>query len=532
MGGTVALAETEQASLRSRRSRAWRAETRHERAGWRAKPRRRTELGLLFVGFLVVVFAAVLESLGVTGALPARATELLAGLAGLGVVVQVVNRRLVPDADPVIMPVALVLNGLGYVMIERLHPSEAGKQVAWTLLGIFLYFAVLAVVRRSRDLERYRYVLAALAFVMLVSPLMPVIGKDIGGARLWVGIGSTLEFQPVEVAKILLVVFFASFFVEKRELLTIPTRRVGNRLVPDLRVLAPVVLAAGAALLIILAERDVGFSLIIFLVFMTLLWATTGRWGYVIVGLVLFAGATLVAAHVLGQVGGRFAVWLDPWKYYNTSGYYAGYQPVQGELAFGRGGLFGSGLGLGLVHYDPAIGGTTPLPVATSDFIFAAFGEELGLVGTAAIMVGFLLIIGAGMRAALRARSDFSRLLCAGLALTFGFQTFFIMAGVTRLLPLTGVTLPLVSYGGSSLVANYALLAIVMRISEEGNSRPFGSGLEAEPGSPRVNGRAIGRPRNIGLDHLSDHRPTPQPDPASRKAEKDSTGSIAEPPTI
>ena len=237
---------------------------------------------------------------------------------------------------------------------------------------------------------------------------------------------------------------------------------------PDFRVLGPVALAAAAALLIILAEKDVGFSLIIFLVFLALLWAASGRWGYVIIGLALFGLATFFAAHMLGQIGGRFAVWTDPWKYYNTPGYYAGYQPVQGELAFGRGGMFGSGLGLGLVHYIPNQG-TTPLPVATSDFIFAVFGEELGLVGTTALMTGYVLIIGTGLRAAIRAKNDFTKLLSIGLVLTFGFQTFFIMAGVTRLLPLTGVTLPLVSYGGSSLVANYALIALLMRISDETN---------------------------------------------------------------
>lgn len=470
MSTTLDPVEAAPPLLRVRRSWLWRADAAHESVGWRSKRRRRSELGLILVGALVVIMAATLESLGVSGALPRHGLQLLATMAGIAIVMQVANRRLAPNADPIIMPIALVLNGLGYVMIERLDPAEAGNQVAWTGVGLGIYVLTLFIIRRSRDLERYRYLLGGLAFLLLLSPLMPVIGRNINGARLWIGIGSTLEFQPVEIAKILLVVFFASFFVEKRELLTIPTKRIGNRLVPDMRVLGPVGLAAVAALLIILAERDIGFSLIVFLVFLTLLWATTGRWTYVIIGLVLFALATFIAAHVLGQVGGRFAVWLDPWKYYNNTGYYSGYQPVQGELAFGRGGLFGTGLGLGLTHFDPSIGGTTPVPVATSDFIFSAFGEELGLVGTAALMVGYVLIIGSGIRAALRARSEFSKLLCAGLILTFGFQTFFIMAGVTRLLPLTGVTLPLVSYGGSSLVANYALLGLVMRISNEGNT--------------------------------------------------------------
>ncbi len=450
------------------------------------------------MGALVVVFAACLESLGVTGQLPAHVLQLLVGLGVVAFVIQAANRRLAPDADPVILPIALVLNGLGYIMIQRLDPAEAGKQLAWTILGVGAYVVVLLLVRRSRDLERYRYLLGVLAFFLLLSPLLPKFGENINGARLWVGIGTRIQFQPVEIAKILLVVFFASFFVEKRELLTIPTRRIGNRLFPDLRALGPILVAGAVALGIILVEHDIGFSLILFFVFLTLLWVTTGRFTYVVVGLVLFAAATFVASHVLGQLGGRVATWLDPWKYYNTQGYYAGYQIAQGELAFGRGGMYGSGLGLGLVHFDPNLLGTVPLPVATSDFIFASFGEETGLIGCAALVTGYLLIIGAGMRAALRARSEFSKLLCVGLTLTFGFQTFFIIAGVTRLLPLTGVTLPFVSYGGSSLVANYALLALVMRISNEGNVdvrvRRRSASRRAAPRAPVAAAPVLGAP--------------------------------------
>ncbi len=320
--------------------------------------------------------------------------------------------------------------------------------------------------------------------MLLVSPLLPKIGESINGARLWVHVHS-LEFQPVEIAKILLVIFVASYFVEKRELLMISTRRLGNRLVPDLRVLVPVALAGAAALLIILAEHDIGFSLILFVVFLVLLWIATGRWSYVLVGLLLFAAATFVAAKTLGQVDGRIAVWLDPWKYYRTAGYYAGQQPVQGELAFARGGLWGSGLGLG-IGIGPAGNPYPPIPIAYADFIFAIFGEELGLIGTSAMVVGYLLVIGAGLRAAIRARSDFARLLAVGLTCTLGFQTFFIMAGVLRLLPLTGVTLPFVSYGGSSLVANYILIALLMRISDEGNAPSTAAVLPSAAAHPPV----------------------------------------------
>jgi cell division protein FtsW (lipid II flippase) len=422
-----------------------------------ALPRRRTEAGLLFVGGVVVLFATLLESLAMTGALPDHIVEFMLGLVLIGVGVQVVNRFFVPHADPIILPIVLVLNGLGYVMIERGDPTQAGQQLAWTVIGLVVYAGVLALVKHSRDLERYRYLMLVVAFVLLVSPLAPGIGEKINGARLWVHFHS-LEFQPVEIAKLLLVIFFASYFVDKRELLTVPTTRVGNRLLPDLRAYGPMGVAAVMALLIILAEDDIGFSLILFLVFLTMIWMTTGRWMYVVIGLVGFVLAAYLASHVLAQVNSRIEDWLNPWAQYTTG---TGYQPVQGELAFARGGVFGTGLGFGL--------SSNVLPISSSDFIFAVIGEELGLVGALGVVCAFSILVGAGLRVARRARSEFARLCAAGLIATLGLQAFLIMAGDLRVLPLTGVTLPFVSYGGSSLVANYALIALLMRISDEGN---------------------------------------------------------------
>jgi cell division protein FtsW (lipid II flippase) len=434
----------------------------------RAKPRRRTEAGLLAMGALVVLSATLMLSLALTNALPDHVTEFLAALLVIAVGAQMVNRWLVPDADPVIVPVALFLNGLGYVMIERGDPNAAGQQFTWTVVGLVLYATVLVVVRRSRDLERYRYLTAGCALVLLVAPLLPGIGEKINGARLWVHF-SSIEFQPVEIAKLLLVIFFASYFIDKRELLTISTRRVGDRLFPDLRAFGPVVIAGAVALLIILVEHDIGFSLLLFVVFLVMIWLATGRWTYVVVGLAVFAMGTFVASHVLGQVNARITDWIDPWAHYYNG---TGYQPVQGELAFGRGGVFGTGIGFGIA-VRPDI-----LPVSSSDYIFAVIGEELGLVGAAAVVCCYALIVGAGLRVARRARSEFARLVAAGLTATLGLQAFLIMAGNTRLLPLTGVTLPFVSYGGSSLIANYALLALLMRISNEGNQ------AIAEPATP------------------------------------------------
>jgi cell division protein FtsW (lipid II flippase) len=422
----------------------------------RAKPRRRTELGLLAVGALVVLSATLMESLATTNALPDHVIAFLAALALIAVGVQVVNRWCVPHADPVIVPVALFLNGLGYVMIERGDPARAGQQLAWTAIGLGLYTLVLIVIKRSRDLERYRYLLAGFAFLLLISPLFPGIGKNINGARLWVHF-STIEFQPVEIAKLALVVFFASYFVDKRELLTIATSRFGNRLLPDVRAFGPILVAGAMALLIIIAEHDIGFSLLLFAAFLVMLWMTTGRWAYVAIGVVVFVVATFAASHVLGQVNERITDWINPWAH--ASG--TGYQPIQGELAFARGGIWGTGIGFGIA--------VRVLPVSSSDFVFAVIGEELGFAGAAAVVCCYGIIVGAGLRAARRARSEFARLVAAGLTATLGIQAFLIMAGNTRLLPLTGVTLPFVSYGGSSLVANWVLLALLMRISHEGN---------------------------------------------------------------
>jgi cell division protein FtsW (lipid II flippase) len=443
-----------------------RAQRRAER---RPRPRRRSELGLLLVGGLVILFASLLPSLAQSGQLPAHELEFIVGLAAIGSVVQFVNRRYVPDADPVLLPIALVLNGLGYVVIGRLKTADgvdrSGQQLAWTVIGVVIYYAVLAIVKRSRDLERYRYIMLFVAFVFLVSPLAPGIGESIGGARLWIHLGTTLSFQPIEIAKILLIFFFASYVIDKRELLTFPTRRVGNHLMPDLRAFGPIAAASAMALLIILGEHDIGFSLLLFVVFLSLLWVSTGRWTYLALGIGLFLLGTVLAAHFLPQLNARITLWFDPWKYFNSPPPYAGLQPVRGELAFAHGGLFGTGLGLGLY------GGFQVLPAPTNDFIFSIIGEELGLVGTTAIAIAYLLMVGSGIRAALGARSEFAKLVAIGLTMMLGFQAFLIMGGVTRILPLTGVTLPFVSYGGSSLVANYALLAIIMRISQEGHER-------------------------------------------------------------
>ncbi len=420
--------------------------------------RRRTELGLIILTEISVVFAYALAGLGLHGRLPANLPFFAAGSAALAIVGHVANRYLAADADPVMLPVVLLLNGLGYVFVVRLDPALGSHQALWSALGIGLYVLTLFVVRRSGDLARYRYIVAVLGIGLLVMPLMPLIGQDINGARLWIRLGP-MSFQPVEVAKLALAIFFASYLVEKRELLAMPTVRRGNHLLPDLRPFGPLLVAWGLAMLIMAAERDVGFSLLIFMLFVSMLWVATGRAVYLAVGAVLFAVGAVVAAHFLPQVQERISVWLDPWKYANTTGY----QIVQAQYAVGSGSVAGTGLGLG--HPNS-------IPIVTSDFIFAAIAEELGLAGATTVMVAFLVLVGSGLRAAAMARSDYGKLLGTGLAAIMGFESFFIMAGVTRVLPLSGLALPFVAYGGSSLLANYVLVAILMRISTERTLRP------------------------------------------------------------
>jgi cell division protein FtsW (lipid II flippase) len=425
------------------------------------KARRRTELGLLGAAAVIVVAAYSLMIVGNTAKVPADVVPLMLVMLGLGAVAHLANRIWAPDAIAVVLPIVFLLNGLGYVMIVRIDlgtgHSYAPLQAAWTATGVAAYALTLFVVRRSRDLDRYRYLLLASAVVLLLLPLVPHFGESFGGARLWVHFGS-FSFQPVELAKVVLCVFFASYFAEKRELLTIPTARVGNRLVIDPRPLVPIVLAWGFAIAVMSLEHDIGFSAMLFALFIGMLWVATGRTGYLLFGVVLFGIGAYVAGRYFSQVHIRVEDWLDPWKYASGSGA----QLVQSWYALGSGGIGGSGLGLGAGAYL--------ISIPQSDFIFAIIGEEMGLLGASMVVVAFLLLVGAGLRIAQSARSEFAKLTAVGLTLIVGFQAFFIMGGVLRLLPLTGITLPFVSYGGSALVANYVLVAMLVRISDEGTA--------------------------------------------------------------
>lgn len=416
----------------------------------RHTPRRDTELGLIVLAAIVTVGAYVLAGLGKSASLPADIGPFLAVILGLLLVAHVALRRLAPDADPVLLPVAGLLNGIGYVFIARLDTDLAALQATWTALSTVAFVGTLVLVRRARDLERYRYTFMLLGLALLLLPLAPGIGRVVHGARLWVAVGP-ITFQPGELAKVALAIFFAAYLVEKRELLS--ELRVTRGRLPRVRVVGPLLLAWGVSLLVMTAERDLGSSLLFFALFVGMVWTATARGEYLVAGGALFGIGAAFAYSTFGHVASRVQVWIDPWS--RAAG--AGYQLTQSLFALGTGGFGGTGIGLG----SPG-----RIPAATTDFIFSAIGEELGLLGTVAVLTAYLLLVGVGLRIAVRSQHNFEKLLAAGLTTIVGIQTFIIVGGVTRLVPLTGITLPFVSYGGSSLVANYVLLALLLRISD------------------------------------------------------------------
>ena len=362
-------------------------------------------------------------------------------------------RRLAPQADPVLLPLAALLNATGYVFIAGLDKAQASAQATWTAVGVVAFIATLALFPRAIDLERYRYLIALTGVVLLLLPLVPHIGEDVNGARLWVRAGP-LSFQPEEFAKLALAIFFASVLAERADLLATGTRRIGRWMVLEPRYVAPLLVAWGLSLLVLLAENDLGSSFLFFALFVGLLWVATGRAAYLALGAGLFGAGAVFALYVVHHAQTRVQAWLDPWAHFATSGY----QIIEGWFALAAGGMWGLGPGQG----NPGI-----IPEATSDFIFASIGEEIGLVGVTALLIAYLLITGSGLRAAVRSQRSFSKLLATGLSLLLVVQVFVVVGGITRLIPVTGITLPFVSYGGSSLVSNYILLAILLRVSND-----------------------------------------------------------------
>jgi peptidoglycan glycosyltransferase len=417
-----------------------------------AAERRSTELGLVVLAALITTGAYALAALGRTADLPADLAPFLGIVIGLLVAAHVTNRFLAPNADGVLLPLAALLNGLGYAIIARLDTDLAGLQATWTLVSIGAYALTLLVVRRATDLARYKWTFAFIGMALLVMPLVPGLGFGNASARLWVSIGP-INFQPGEFAKIALAIFFAAYLTERRELIAAGGWKLGPFNLPEPRHMGPLLVAWAASLLVMIGQKDLGSSLLFFALVVVLLWISTERASFLVFGAFLFATGAVLAWSQFSHVQDRVDVWLDPWA--QAEG--LGYQLVQAVYALAWGGTTGTGLGLG----DPS-----RIPEVQNDFIFAAIGEELGLLGATAVIAAFVLMVGAGMRVAVQAERPFEKLLAAGLTTILGVQAFIILGGVTRVVPLTGVTLPFVSYGGSSLLSNYILLALLMRISD------------------------------------------------------------------
>ncbi|HET9729849.1 MAG TPA: FtsW/RodA/SpoVE family cell cycle protein [Acidimicrobiia bacterium] len=415
--------------------------------------RRRAELSLGILVVFVTVGGYILVALANGPNLPPDLWVLLVSVFGLYAAAHLAVRRLAPNSDGTLLPLAAMLNGVGFVTISRLDHSQAQTQAAWVAIAVGVFIATLYVVRDVRIFERYRYTALLLGLGFLLLPLAPSVGRVVNGSRLWVALGP-LTFEPSELAKIMLVAFFAAYLVDKRELLAAGRIRVGRWFLPSPRDLGPLLLAWGVALIVLGYEKDVGTSLLFFGVFAAMLYITTRRAVYVVGTLVLLVIGAWFAYHAFHHVQVRVQNWTNPWTHPQAQGY----QSIQGWFALGTGGIGGTGLGLG----NPKM-----IPDAATDFVFAAIGEELGLVGTIGVVAMFMLFVGSAYRVAIDAVRPFAKLFAAGIATIIALQSFLIIGGVLRVIPLTGITLPFVSYGGSSLVANFALVAILLRISDD-----------------------------------------------------------------
>ena len=417
--------------------------------------RRLHELGLGVHAIVVVISAYVVLALADNSRLPSNLPLLLGGVIGVYAVAHLAVRRLAPNADGTLLPIVAMLNGIGFVMITRLDRRLAGTQATWTLVGVAAFVVTLWVIRDIRVVARYRYSCALAGIVLLLLPLAPSpIGRTINGARIWARVG-VISFQPGELAKILLAAFFAGYLVDTRALLAVGTTRLGRFRLPDPRHLAPLVVIWAISILVLVFEKDLGSSLLLFFVFASMLYVATDRAAYALGGLGLFALSGWAANRMFAHVHLRVTTWLNPWP--NNVRNAGGFQVIQSWYAFANGGLSGRGLGLGAPD---------KVPVAVSDFILAAIGEELGFLGTAAVVMLVLLLVGTGLRIAVDHDDAFTKLFITGLTVILAVQTFVIVGGVTRLIPLTGVTLPFVSYGGSSLIGNFIVIALLARASD------------------------------------------------------------------
>ena len=431
------------------------------------RTRRGVELVLLVGAVAIVLVAYASTGLATKGTLPPSLLAYGGGLVLLTGAVHVTLRLRAAYADPVLLPIATLLNGLGLVMIHRLDDAEkrttaeafAPRQLVWMALGVTLAITILWVLRDHRRLQRYTYTAMAAGLVLLLLPLLPLLGKNINGSRIWIRLGP-LSFQPGEIAKLCLAVFFAGYLVQTRDALSLVGRRVLGLSLPRARDLGPIIVAWLASLGVLVFERDLGSSLLFFGLFVAMLYVATERKSWIAIGLALFVAGSYVAYLLFSHVQARVLLWLHP---FSQQALDISTQLVLGLFGMANGGLLGTGLGRGRPDLTP---------FAESDYIVPSFGEELGLFGLFALLVLYLVLVERGLRTALGVRDGFGKLLATGLAFAVALQCFVVVGGVTRVIPLTGLTMPFLSYGGSSLVANWAIIGLLLRISDQARRPP------------------------------------------------------------
>lgn len=432
----------------------------------RVLPKKRNlELMMLVFGFGIYAFELAQVQLATIQILRPDAWFIFALPVAATTIFHFVLRLRASDADPIILPIGFLLNSIGIVMIYRLDlaksisdpdSSTGTRQVVWTAIAVVLAAVVLCLVRSHLSFRKYIYSAMALGVLLLVLPLLPVIGSTTSGAHLSVNLGP-ISFQPGEIAKIALTIFFAGYLTSRRESLALVGRKVLGIRIPPARELGPIVFIWLASLGVLVLQRDLGTSLLYFGLFLVLLYVATARVFYVLVGLVMFVAGALIASRLMSYVGDRVSAWLDPLSESNYEAIGGSYQLVQSMFGLAHGGLFGTGLGGGL----PSI-----VPLAESDFIISAIGEEVGLVGLFGLLALYMVLVSRAIRIANMHSDDFSKLLAVGLGFVIALQCFIVIGGVLRVVPLTGLTTPLLAAGGSSLVANWIIIALLLRLSD------------------------------------------------------------------
>lgn len=433
--------------------------------GFVHRRRRGAELFLLVLALLVGIGAYAAVGLGVEGVVPADLLGYGGWLTALIVAAHITVRIVAPYADPVLLPLVAALNGLGLAVIRRLdltyeangldQHTFARQQLTWMTLGVVLFILTLVLLRDHRVLQRFTYTAGLLGILLLILPFLPLVGREINGARIWINVAG-FSFQPGEVAKVLLVIAFSGYLVLHRDALALAGRRVLFIDLPRGRDLGPILAMFGVSMMILVLQNDLGSSLLFFGLFLAMLYVATERPGWLVVGGLLFGAGALAAYTFVGNVQNRFNFWLDPLDYYEASP--GSYQLVEALFGQGWGGLIGRGLGNGFPER---------VPFAYSDFIVSTIGEELGLTAVMAIILCYGLIVERALRIALISRDGFGKLLAVGLGAIVALQVFVVIGGVTGLIPLTGLTTPFLSYGGSSLVANWVIVALLLRVSDQ-----------------------------------------------------------------